>query len=107
MAEEKTVDTTPAEEIAAVSDNTAKTEKVAKSEKSGKAEGKKKTGFFKKIGKFFKDYKAELKKIAWPTWRANTKTTVVVIITLVICSVLVGVLDLAFNKGILWLGTLI
>ena len=116
MAEEKKemLDNSPADEqTAQTADTTENKSKpaAAKSDKAAKPEkkqGKKeKKARLKRIGKFFRDYKSELKKIAWPTFRANTKTTVYVIITLAICTVVVGVLDLAFNKGILWLGTVI
>jgi preprotein translocase SecE subunit len=46
---------------------------------------------------FFKDFKAELKKVTWPTAKQLvTKTAVVIAIVLIISAI---VLDFAFDKG--------
>ncbi len=40
----------------------------------------KKPGFFKPVGRFFRELKAELKKVAWPTRADTLKNTGIVIV---------------------------
>ena len=47
---------------------------------------------------FFKDFKAELKKVIWPTPKQLVNNTVAVITIVLITAVIVFVLDLAFEK---------
>ena len=53
---------------------------------------------------FFKDFKAELKKVVWPTTKQLVNNTVAVITIVLITAAIVFVLDLAFKtldeKGI-------
>ena len=53
---------------------------------------------------FFKDFKAELKKVIWPTPKQLVNKTVAVIVIVLITAAIVFVLDLAFDllneKGI-------
>ena len=53
---------------------------------------------------FFKDFKAELKKVIWPTPKQLFKSTLAVIFIVVVTAVLVFVLDVVFetlnSKGI-------
>ncbi|MEE1166322.1 MAG: preprotein translocase subunit SecE [Treponema sp.] len=52
-----------------------------------------------KIGQFFRESKAELKKVVWPS-RADVVSSVkVVIISSIILAVILGALDLGFTKG--------
>lgn len=60
-----------------------------------------------KIVKFFKDYKSEFKKIAWPSKNDTTKMSVVVLVAIVIASIAIFVLDLGFSSAITALGNLI
>lgn len=48
---------------------------------------------------FFKDFKAELKKVTWPTAKQLVTKTAVVIAIVLIISAIVFVLDFAFDKG--------
>lgn len=48
---------------------------------------------------FFKDFKAELKKVTWPTAKQLAVKTVTVIAVVVIIAALVFVLDIGFEKG--------
>lgn len=68
-----------------------KVEKLSK--KAEKIENKNKN---KK--RWFKDFKAELKKVIWPTGKELFDNTVVVIAMVVIVSLLIFVLDLAFES---------
>ena len=47
---------------------------------------------------FFKDFKAELKKVIWPTPKQLVNNTVAVITIVLITAVIVFVLDLAFES---------
>ena len=53
---------------------------------------------------FFKDFKAELKKVIWPTPKQLVKSTTAVVFIVIATAVLVFVLDLVFetinSKGI-------
>ncbi len=53
---------------------------------------------------FFKDFKAELKKVIWPTPKQVVNNTVAVIVIVLITALIVFVLDLCFDfinaKGI-------
>ena len=47
---------------------------------------------------FFKDFKAELKKVIWPTPKQLVNNTIAVITIVLITAVIVFVLDFAFEK---------
>lgn len=47
---------------------------------------------------FFKDFKAELKKVIWPTPKQLVNNTVAVITIVLITAIIVFVLDVAFEK---------
>ena len=53
-----------------------------------------------KVGKFFRALKSEMKKIVWFSWKDTRKSSVVVIVAVVLISIVIGVLDFAFNNGI-------
>ncbi|MBR3163000.1 MAG: preprotein translocase subunit SecE [Clostridia bacterium] len=46
---------------------------------------------------FFKDFKAEIKKVIWPTSKQLINTTVAIITMVIVVSVIVFGLDLAFD----------
>lgn len=56
--------------------------------------------FFLKISNYFKEVKLEFKKVVWPTFDEVTVSVGVVIATVVIASVLIFVVDLAFAQSI-------
>ena len=61
----------------------------------GKAENSEKNN--KKQKHFWKDFKAELKKVIWPTRSQVVNNTVIVIVIVLIVTAIVFVLDLAFE----------
>lgn len=63
----------------------------------GKAEKPEKTN--KKQKHFWKDFKAELKKVTWPTAKQLAVKTVTVIAVVIIIAAIVFVLDIGFEKG--------
>ena len=72
-------------------EQTAKEDKAAKSKKDAKNA---KPGVFARLGKWFKDMKAELKKVVWPTGRQTVNNTVVVIVCCVVVGVCICLFDL-------------
>ena len=65
--------------------------KEQKTTKVGKEKNKNKKSYFK-------DFKAELKKVVWPTPKQLVNNTVAVITVVLITAVIVFVLDLAFES---------
>lgn len=55
------------------------------------------------LKKIFKDYKSELKKIVWASKDFTVKSTIVVIVCLLVCAGVIGLLDVGLNALILWL----
>ena len=58
----------------------------------------KKASFGTRVKKFFKDTRAELKKVTWPTKEQLIHNTGVIIVFIIIIAVILSVLDLAFGK---------
>ena len=52
--------------------------------------------FFKRVAIFFRDCKGEVKKIVWPTPKATFKNTGVVLVTIVVVTLFVFLLDTVF-----------
>ena len=50
---------------------------------------------------FFRDVRAELRKVAWPTRNEVANLSMVVLVTLILLVSLIFVLDLAFAKAVL------
>ncbi len=50
------------------------------------------------FGKFFREVKAELKKVVWPTKKELVNYTIVVFITVVFIAGLIGIVDGVFAK---------
>lgn len=62
-------------------------------------EKKAKKGFFGSIAGFFREIKAELKKIVWPTMKQVRNNTSVVITAIIIVGAFVAVLDVIFSQA--------
>ena len=67
--------------------------------KESKINKVKKEGKEKKNGNFWKDSRAELKKVTWPTAKQLFSKTAVVIAIVLIIALIVFVLDTVFDKG--------
>jgi preprotein translocase subunit SecE len=57
-----------------------------------------KLGFFGRIGKFFRQVRAELKKVNWPDREELISYTTVVIITVIALIAFIGVIDLLLTQ---------
>lgn len=64
------------------------------------AENEKKKGFFSRVAKYFRETKAEMKKVSWPTRSKLLNNTLVVIAMIIIVAVLIFVLDKFFEWGL-------
>lgn len=78
-----------------------KTEVKAQEKKADKKPAKeKKPSLFSRMAKFFREYKAELKKVTWSSREDTFKNTVVVGVSVIVVGVVIGLLDIAFNEGL-------
>lgn len=59
-----------------------------------------------KLKAWLKSYKSELKKVVWMPWPQVRKNSIVVIVVVVVIAAVIGLLDFAFSKGIIALGSL-
>ena len=53
-----------------------------------------------KVAKFFRAIKSEMKKIVWFSWKDTRKSSIVVIVAVVIIAAFIGLLDLVFHNGV-------
>ena len=97
MAEEKDTAVVEAEEKA------ADKAKISKPDKPKKP----KTPLKERIASFIREYKSELKKIVWYSKENTIKSSIFVIISLIICAALLGVIDFALSKAIIAIGSII
>ena len=68
-----------------------KSETPAKKDK--KPEKKSKPGIFARIKQWFKETKAELKKVQWPTWKQTINNTLIVIAFCVVVGLCIFLFD--------------
>jgi len=80
--------------------------KEEKETKVAKKPAKKKK-FFEGIAKFFKEFKAEFKKIVWFSKKQTINSTIVVLFFMAVISVAISALDLGSLGLLKWLGSLI
>ena len=57
--------------------------------------------FREKVAKFLRVYKSESKKIVWLPWEQTKKSTLVVLLVLVLCALAICLLDFALGQGYL------
>ncbi|MFQ5705175.1 MAG: preprotein translocase subunit SecE [Gemmatimonadales bacterium] len=56
---------------------------------------------------YVQEARSEVHKISWPTWDDLRKSTIVIVIIILIVGAVIGLLDLAFSKLLIdWLGRL-
>ena len=60
-----------------------------------------------KVSKFFKDYKSEFKKIAWPSKEETSKMSAVVLAAIVVAGIAILLLDSGANALFNWLSAII
>lgn len=74
-------------------DKVASTKSDTPAKKDKKPEKKSKPGFFARIKQWFKETKAELKKVQWPTWKQTLNNTLIVIAFCVVVGVCIFLFD--------------
>ena len=52
----------------------------------------------KRVEEFFREVRAELKKVTWPNKKMLKTTTVIVVVFIFIMALYIGVIDLIFSK---------
>lgn len=50
-----------------------------------------------KLGKFFREVRAELKKVNWPDRKELVSSTIIVVISVIVIAAFIGVVDLVFS----------
>jgi preprotein translocase, SecE subunit, bacterial len=60
----------------------------------------KKPSLFSKIGKFFREVRAELKRVQWPSRRETMVYTGVVAVVVVVVTIYLGLVDLGISTVI-------
>lgn len=58
-----------------------------------KPSDKKKTSFFQKVGKFFREHRAELRKISWPTFKEVVRNTCITLFVILIIGAIIWLVD--------------
>lgn len=61
---------------------------------------KTKPNFFARIANYFKEVKAELKKVVWPSFSRIRQNTIIVLVYVLIVGLVIWGLDLLFGWGI-------
>ena len=61
---------------------------------------KTKPNFFARIANYFKEVKAELKKVVWPSLSRVRQNTIIVLVYVLIVGLVIWGLDLLFGWGI-------
>lgn len=51
-----------------------------------------------RIRRFFREVRAEVRKVVWPTRKELTTYTMVVVVTVLVVAVLLGIVDLAVSE---------
>ncbi len=60
-----------------------------------------------RVSKALREYKSELKKIVWFNREQTFKSSVIVLISVVVVSIFIGTLDYIFSTALMWLGKII
>lgn len=58
-----------------------------------------KPNFFARIANYFKEVKAELKKVVWPSFAKVRQNTIIVLIYVLIVGLVIWALDMLFTWG--------
>lgn len=80
--------------------------KVAKTGKPGKGAVAEKPGFFARTGQYFRDVRAEMTRVVWPTRTEVLNSSVVVVTTLIFFTLFIMIVDLMVQPTILFIAKL-
>ena len=71
----------------------AQSEAPAKKKAEKKPEKKSRPGMFKRMAQWFKEMKAELKKVQWPSWKQTINNTLIVLAFCIVVGLCIFVFD--------------
>jgi preprotein translocase subunit SecE len=60
-------------------------------------------GWWQRTGEFLREVRNEMKRVTWPSQREVYATTVVVILTSVVFGVYLWTVDIALDRGVVWI----
>ena len=63
----------------------------------------KKSGLFSRITKYFRETKAELKKVSWPAKTQLIHNTLIILVFIAIFTIILSALDVGFGKLFQWI----
>jgi preprotein translocase subunit SecE len=69
------------------------TDKVVKTGKHGKADPAAKPNFFARIAQYFRDVRAEMNRVVWPTRPEVLNSSVVVVTALIFFIIFIAIID--------------
>ncbi|MBR6725636.1 MAG: preprotein translocase subunit SecE [Clostridia bacterium] len=90
-----------------MSENEKKVAEVSTAKAETKKQKKNRVTFRERIAKGWRDYKSEMKKIVWFNREQTFKSSVIVIVSILICAICVGALDIAFSRLLELLASLV
>ncbi|WHH57459.1 preprotein translocase subunit SecE [Petroclostridium sp. X23] len=67
------------------------------------AKQSKKNISFSRMMKYFREVRAEMKKVTWPTWSQVRNNTLVVILSIIVVGVVIWTLDVIFGEALNYL----
>lgn len=82
-------------------------EKETKAVKASKKEKSGKPSLFSRIAAWFRSCKAEMKKVTWSSWSSVKTNTIMVLVSIIVISAAIGLIDLLFSQGIVILSILL
>ena len=80
----------------ATTDDTRGSDKPVKTGKPGKPAAASKPSFFERIAQYFRDVRAEMTRVVWPTRTEVLNSSVVVITTLIFFILFITIVDYVF-----------
>ena len=81
-------------------DRSAAATRPARQARSSSVAGPRNAGFFDRTGGFWRDVRAELKRVTWPTLKEVQSTTVITIIAVIFFAAYLWVVDMGLAKVI-------
>ena len=54
--------------------------------------------FAGRTANYMREMRAELRKVTWPTWEDLRKSTMVIILFVIMVGILIGIMDFVFSK---------
>ncbi len=78
-----------------------------KTENKPEQKNKNKVKLTERIGKMLREYKSEIKKVVWYGREQTFRSSVIVIVSIVVVSIFISSMDYLFSTLLMWLGSLI